>query len=160
MKTEGHFIRTLVLLSLLPCMINFPLFPHLHCYPSGKPPGILAEISKSSVHLCFIPSLNLSPLQSLSNYFNAKGSHRIPLFNTLDGSHIAQTRRITLIVCPLQIWVMWTPSTSSTSSSTAFPFSCCCRHIRLLPFSHIVLVLSFWPQGVCSYLGRFSCSSV
>ena len=115
-------------------MTNFALFPHLHCHPSGKPPGILTEISKSSLHLCFIPSSILSPLQSLSSYFNAKGSHRIHVFNALDGSHIAQTMKITLIMCPLQVWVMWTVSTSPTSSPTAFPFSCCCSHIRLLHF--------------------------
>lgn len=129
MKTEVSFIRT-----LLPCMTNFPLFPHLHCHSSGKPPGILTEISKSSVHLCFIPSSILSPFQSQSNYFNAKGNHGIPLFNTLDGSHIAPRIKITLIVCPPQVWVMWTPSTSPTSSSTAFPFLCCSSHSRLLPF--------------------------
>ena len=160
MKTEGHFLRTLVLLSLLPCMTNFPLLPHLRCHPSGKPPGILTEISKSFVHLCFIPSSIFSPLQSQSNYFNAKGNHGIPLFNTLDESHITLRLKITLIVCALQVRVMWTLSTSRMPSSTAFSFSCCRSHSQLLSFSHIFPTLSFLLQGVCSYLGQFSHSSI
>lgn len=160
MKTEVSFIRTLVLLSLLPCMTNFPLFPHLHCHSSGKPPGILTEISKSSVHLCFIPSSILSPLQSQSNYFNAKGNHGIPLFNTLDGSHIAPRMKITLIVCPPQVWVMWTCPPLQAHLPQPSPSYAAVATVGFSHFSCTFLALSFLPQGICSYLGQFSHSSI